>query len=122
MQMNPNNQECFGYFGYGNGFFMREAKGRAVLVSSPRVNVDFCSKCPKNQECWKDLVQTVEIARPDEVQAFHQAAICFVTLGVPEENAGQLVALALQQHGIPDPYLRRMMDNMAQGEQDRQNA
>lgn len=119
MQMNPETQECFGYFGYGNGHFANEAIARAKLLGRNEATLEYCAHCPQNHECWMDMVATVKIARPDETAAFEKARVALVELGISEGVSGSVVAMALQQQGIADPYAQRAMDNTNQGRNDR---
>lgn len=109
--MEPRNQECYGLFGYGNGYYAREGKLSARL--NHREIPAFCDRCPSKQSCWEEHRRRVKAAHPDEVAAFEK-------LVADHPGQGGAIAVRLLQAGTPDPAMAGLLDNFKQGISDRE--
>ena len=117
MALDPRKQECFGRYGYGNGYFLPEGQINARLASRagrPPPGA-FCNTCPRKTDCWAELRRRVDEADPIGTAAFVAA--------MDQEKAGGgsggALAARMAASGNPDPWMRQMLANLQRGAEER---
>lgn len=118
--MNPRTQECFGLFGYGNGWFIKEgsiaAKAASQMGAPPPAA--FCNKCVSKNQCWAEHRKRVGEAQPIEVAAFTAAMDQAKAAG----ESGGAFATRQAAAGRMDPWLSGMLANTQRGAVERVEA
>lgn len=99
--MNPRAQECLGHFGYGNGYLAPEGKAGEFSAAG------YCGVCRLKTPCWEQMKESVPEAR----QVFEDMGVEAALRGTTISR----IAVEKAEAGNPDPYIRRMLDNMQRG-------
>lgn len=106
--MNPKEQECLGFFGYGNGYFSEESK---------RTVFGFCNQCAQQAECWRKHRVKAALAYPELQARFDYLFKLYGGNQVDYAGANVVKHMAKDNQAPADVTL--MMDNMQLGIEDR---
>lgn len=114
--------ECMGSYGYGNGFFFKDANRefRSFHKVGLHINVPLCCQtCPARVPCWDATKQRAEQVYPDQSAALKETVQQLIDQGMPPMMAAGYATQLFRTEGT-DPYYAVFEANVELGHMDRQ--
>lgn len=111
--MNPREQDCFGLYLYGAGYFSRDDNTLGLLTRN-QSPPHFCNRCPKHEACEDEHEKRVRERAPEAAEQFDRLMREGRRRGIPPT----LMAVVLGKEG-KDPYAIVAIENFNRGHGDR---
>ena len=112
--MNPRDQDCFGYYLYGAGYYAREDNTLSVITGGKQVAQHFCRTCPVQTQCEAAHEQRLREAGGEAIEQFDRL--------MQEAQRRQIPPLFASFHfdkqGL-NPFAASARDNFTRGHADR---
>lgn len=111
--MDPRNQECFGQYLFGAGWFARDDNTLGLLTGR-KSPPHFCLQCPKRKPCEAAHERQVREDQPAAVERYER----LMREGIRRGAGKQLIKLLIGRNG-DDPFANEAMENFTRGHAER---